>query len=167
MFVQYRNCRAPAVATDELSNYRRSAAFSATPDLDRDAPLPLTERRRQDVTMPRDLGTANRKRGKAKRQPLIAVRRLLPLAMAALIFVVFLVLDPAAVARLFWLCLTGGLGASLRIATLVGLCAVLATTLWVFQLVPSRWIRSPRKSAGNRVRRVSKAAASRKRGKGR
>ncbi|HSZ91252.1 MAG TPA: hypothetical protein VK822_17965 [Acetobacteraceae bacterium] len=117
--------------------------------------------------MSRDLGPANRKRGKAKRQPPIAVRRLLPLAMATLIFVVFLVLDPAAMARLIWLCLTGGLGALLQIATLVGLCALLATTLRVFQLVPSRWTRSQRKPVGNRVRRVSKAAVSRKRGKSR
>ena len=117
--------------------------------------------------MSRDLGSANRKRGKAKRQPPIAVRRLLPLAVATLVFAAFLVLDPAAVARLIWLCLTGGLGAFLQIATLAGLGALLATTLWVFQLMPSKWTRSRRKPAGNRVRRVSKAAVSRKRGKSR
>ena len=44
--------------------------------------------------MSRDLGSANRKRGKAKRQPPIAVRRLLPLAVATLVFSVFLGLDP-------------------------------------------------------------------------
>lgn len=117
--------------------------------------------------MSRDPRSANRKQGKARRQHPIVVRRLLPLAMATLIFAVFLVLDPAAVARLIWLCLKGSLGASLRIAALVGLCALLAMTLWVFELVPSRWTRSRRKPAGTRVRRLSKAAASRKRGKGR
>lgn len=117
--------------------------------------------------MSRDLGSANRKRGKAKRQPPIAVRRLLPLAMATLVFSVFLVLDPAGVARLIWLCLTGRLGTFLQIATLAGLGALLATTLWVFQLMPSKWTRSRRKPVGNRVRRVSKATVSRKRGKSR
>jgi pilus assembly protein TadC len=130
------------------------------------APLPLPARGRQDVTMSGDLRSANRKRGKTKQQPPIVVRRLLPLALATLIFAVFLVLDPAAVVGLIWLCLKGSLGAPLQIAALVGLFALLGMTLWVFQLVPSRWIRRRRQPAGNRVRRLRKAAISRKRGKG-
>ncbi len=160
MFVHHRNCRAPAVSR-QMSSRISKRGFR------RNAPLPLPVRGRQDDAMSRDPRSANRKQGKARRQHPIVVRRLLPLAAATLIFAVFLVLDPAAVARLIWLCLKGSLGAPPQIAALVGLFVLLAMTLWVLQLVPSRWSRNRRKPAGTRMRRVSKAAASRKHGKGR
>ncbi len=110
----------------------------------------------------RNLGRASRKRGRARRGPFLAIR-MLPLATATVVFLGAFVVDPAAVVRLVGLGLTGGLGAALQIAMLVGLFALLAATLWALRAVPSRSVARRRKPVDNRGRRNGKPQAARKR----
>jgi hypothetical protein len=128
--------------------------------------LPLAASSRQNSVMPkssqRKTSRSRRappRRGKAKgtrsfnwtRIPLVLWKLLPVLALGCFALVAF-VLDPAAVIRLAWACVSGAFGGYVQLAVAVVLLAATAATVWAFWPDPAP---PPRRSA-------SRATAQRK-----
>jgi hypothetical protein len=84
--------------------------------------------------------------------------RLVPLVLVVLVFIAGFILDPEAVMRLVWACVSGAFGRRVQIAGGAILLGVVAVTVWAFRpLAPSGPVRQAKAA-----RRPSGRAPSRK-----